>query len=492
LAETSLLPLVAVSTPTVSGVLVYAFGKKALSAARVLTVLASALSLVPMALMYPIVTGGGILEVRLPSLLPPLGLTFRVDGLGYLFSATTSGVWCLVTVYAVSYMKGAFNQARFFAALLQTLGACLGVATAGDLFTLFVFFEVLSLAAYVLIVHDQTQEAMRAGFKYLVMSIIGSLSLFFAVVSTYDVSGTLSLESRGSIPEKSSLTLAIFIAFMVGFGMKAGVFPLHVWLPDAHPIAPAPASALLSGIMIKAGAYGIIRVFYNVYGVELITASKWPSLLMGASGASMVLGSAVAILQNDLKRRLAYSSIGQMGYILAGVSLANSHALAGSIFHVFGHALAKSCLFLCAGLVASMTGVKDVEAMAGVGRRMPVTMMAFTAAALSMIGIPPFNGFVSKWWLSLGAVRAGVPIMLGLYLACSMMACIYTLPLVVSAFFGPEPKDRRVEHTCGFEAPLGMLVPVMVLAMGTVLFSIVPGNFVLVLSNVWAEGAGLR
>ncbi|NPV70805.1 MAG: monovalent cation/H+ antiporter subunit D family protein [Firmicutes bacterium] len=492
MTEISLLPLAAVSTPTLSSVLVYAVGKRALGLGRMLTVLASALSLLPIALMYPMAARGVVLEVALPSLLPPLGVMFRVDGLGYLFSAMTSGVWCLVTIYAISYMKGALNQARFFAALLQTLGACLGVAMAGDLFTLFVFFEVLSLAAYVLIVHDQTQEAMRAGFKYLVMSVTGSLSLFFAVVSTYDVSGTLSLATRGIIPEKSGLTLTIFIAFLVGFGMKAGVFPLHVWLPDAHPIAPAPASALLSGIMIKAGAYGIIRVFHNVYGAQLVTAGWWPSLLLWASGASMVLGSGVAILQSDLKRRLAYSSIGQMGYILAGVSLASSHALAGSIFHVFGHALAKSCLFLCAGLVASKTGIKDVEAMAGVGRRMPVTMIAFTAAALSMVGIPPFNGFVSKWWLSLGAVQAGVPLLLGLYLACSMMACLYILPVVVSAFFGPEPRDRTAERTCGAEAPLGMLIPVAVLATGTVLFSLAPGNFALVLSRVWAEGAGLR
>lgn len=484
----SWVPFWAAVLPLVCSIGVYTLGKRYPSLGRAAAVVVAMAGLAAVASMYPAIRAGGIIEAGFPDLLPPLGVTFRVDSLGFLYAAVTAGVWSAVVLYSSVYMRHSEHQARFFSVMILCLGGCLGVGLSGDFFTLFIFFETISLAAYVLIVHDQTPEAMKAGFKYLVMSLTGSLALFFAVIVTYDLSGTLSLGTYGTMPEKTGLSLAVFLAFMVGFGIKAGMFPLHVWLPDAHPVAPSPASALLSGLMIKAGAYGLIRVFHNVFGAHFLEAGQWPQILIVLSSVTMVLGSGVAILEDDLKRRLAYSSIGQIGYILMGIGLLTRDGLEGSIFHIFGHALAKACLFLCAGIIAYTTGIKSVSSLRGIGKRLPLTMGAFTMAALSMIGIPPFNGFVSKWLLSKGALQAGQPLLVVLLMACSMMACIYSLPIVISAFFGqPDDIMAVTNHTRQLEAPLAMLVPVVVLALGSLFFSVVPSSLPLVLSELWAR-----
>ncbi len=486
----SWVPFWAAVIPLVASIGVYALSSRFPTLGKVVSFLVALLSLGAVATMYPLVKSGCIIEAGFPNLLPPLGMTFRVDSLGYLYASVIAGVWSLVVLYSTVYMKHSEHQPRFFAVLILNLGGCLGVALAGDWFTLFLFFEMISLAAYVLIIHEQTPEAMKAGFKYLVMSLSGSLMLFFAIIATYDLSGTLSLAHFGIMPEKTLLSFAIFVAFMIGFGIKAGMFPLHVWLPDAHPVAPSPASALLSGLMIKSGAYGIIRVFYNVYGAHFLQAGNWPLILTVLAVITMLLGSAVAILQDDLKRRLAYSSIGQIGYVLMGVSLLTRDGLEGSMFHIFGHALAKACLFLCVGIMTHTTGQKTLSGIRGIGRRLPITMGAFTMAALSMIGIPPFNGFVSKWMLSKGALESGQPLLVGVLMLCSMMACVYSLPIVITAFFA-EPNDNDVHNSSdrkrGLEAPAAMLVPVVLLAAGSLVFSMVPSSLPFTLCDIWVK-----
>jgi multicomponent Na+:H+ antiporter subunit D len=398
----------------------------------------------------------------------------------------SSFIWMLVTIYSIDYMSSEHGCNRYYPVLIITLASTMGIFMAGDLFTLFVFFELMSMISYVLVVHEETVEALRAGYKYLIMTIIGGLALFFGIIITFEMAGTVSLAGSTLIQEATPLAFFAFISFMIGFGMKAGMFPLHVWLPDAHPVAPSPASALLSGIMLKTGAYGLLRVIFHVFGIGLMRESGWAMILSVLAVITILLGSAVAITQDDLKRRLAYSSIGQMGYILLGMSLLTERALIGNIFHIFSHAFMKSTLFLAAGAIILKTGKRSIKELGGIGKQMPFTMFAFTLAALAMIGIPPFNGFLSKWTLSLGAMDAGAPFYVLVLLVSSLLNGLYYLPIIISAFFGAEPGEGH-ELIKIDEAPYKMLIPIAILAVSCLLFGLLPTNLPFDLSRVAAE-----
>lgn len=521
----SWLPAAVALFPMACTGLVYFAGRSSARLRNMVALFASAGTTVLAAAMYPAVSAGNTLVTSFGGFLPPLGISFRVDTLSFFLALLSSSVWFLVTIYSLEYMKDEHGQTRYYSFFVLTLSGSVGTFLAGDLFTLFLFFEFMSLPAYVLVVHEETPAAMRAGLKYLFMTIAGSLAFFFGLVATFELGGTVSLDRIGVITQSSPLSLFTFIAFVAAFGMKAGMVPLHVWLSDAHPVAPSPASALLSGIMLKTGAYGLLRVIYNIYGVGFFRAVGWASGMLFAAAVTIILGSAVAITQMDIKRRLAYSSIGQMGYILLGMSLLSERALTGDIFHIFAHAIMKSCLFLCAGAIIKKTGKRDIREFGGLGQRMPVTMACFTVAALTMIGIPPLNGFISKWELSLGAFEAGKPFYAVLLIVSSLMNAVYYLPIVITAFFtragdraagyaAPDAHARHVGVSTGIvagfvagdqtepspapaglsrllssvaEAPPAMLVPIVVLALGCVVFSLSPANWPLHMSELSAK-----
>lgn len=492
----SWIPAAMVLAPLITPALVYLAGPRWPRLRDQLVLITSGLVAVLAAKLLPVVRDGRVVVCQLGQVIPPFELGFRVDVLSLFVTFVSAAIWFLVALYSLAYMKGEHDQTRYYAFFLLTLAGAMGSFMAADLFTLFLFFEIMSLPAYVLIIHDQTPRAMRAGLRYLSMTISGSLAFVFGLVVTYQSAGTLSLSGTGILAPGSPLAGYGFAAFVVAFGMKAGLVPLHVWLSEAHPVAPSPASALLSGVMLKAGAYGLLRVFYNLYGVSFLRETGWADWLLAAASASILLGSAVAITQTDLKRRLAYSSIGQMGYILLGMSLLTERALVGDIFHIFAHAVVKSCLFLCAGAVIRQTGATDISQLAGIGRRMPVTMGCFALAALTIIGIPPMNGFVSEWQLSLGAFDAGKPAYAGLLLLSSLMGAAYYLPVVITAFFGTAaspadaplvPPSRPRGRALAGEAPAAMLAPMVVLAAACVLFSLMPTNYPLLLSEMAAR-----
>jgi multicomponent Na+:H+ antiporter subunit D len=271
------------------------------------------------------------------------------------------------------------------------------------------------------------------------------------------------------------------------------MFPLHVWLPDAHPAAPAPASALLSGIMIKTGAYGLIRVFHNVYSPRFFEEVNWEIAVVVLASVTILLGSALAILQDNLKRRLAYSSIAQIGYILLGISLLSERAMVGAVYHIFTHAMMKGCLFLCAGAIIVQTGKKNISEMGGIGFKMPLTMLCFTIASFSMVGIPPFNGFISKWQLSLAALELNRPEFVALLIISSLLNAVYYFPIIIAAFFNrrseaesgahnghgghPPHEDPAPALSLSSEAPWEMLVPTAVLAVGCFIFALTPVNW---------------
>ncbi len=458
-----------------------------------LAVATSAVTFILTLMLYPFIRDGGVLQQSLFEILPNLEISIRLDILSFSLAALASFIWFLCTVYSLDYMAKEHACSRYYPVLIFTMGACQGIFFAGDLFSLFVFFELMSIIAYILVIHEQTEEALKAGYKYLVMTIIGGLALFFGIIIVFEIGGTVSLGVGTIIGESSLLGLVAFICFLIGFGMKAGMFPLHVWLPDAHPVAPSPASALLSGVMLKTGAYGLMRVIFNVYSIDMLKESGWMVILAVLAIITILLGSAVALTQYDIKRRLAYSSISQLGYILLGLSILNNNAITGATFHIFSHAFMKSALFLVAGAIIWKTGKRNVNDFKGLGRQMPITMGAFSLAALAMIGIPPLNGFLSKWTLALGALDAGIPGYVLVLLISSLLNALYYLPIIIPAFFEqPEGEhlnhdhdDHEVQFDIQEATPL-MLSAIVILALCTIFFGLTPNNIAFSLSRLTA------
>lgn len=424
-----------------------------------------------------VVPEGSQKVISFPTQIPPLGLSFSCDRLALYFGLIVSLVWATVSIYAGSYLADDKKAGRFHTASLVSFGGTLGVGLSGDMFTLFLFFEIMSLSAYVLIVHDETGEALSAGFKYLLMTVGGSLGLFLGLIVNYHASGSLSF-ADGPFGASAGGFLA-FCGYLVGFGIKAGLFPLHVWLPDAHPVAPSPASALLSGLMIKTGAFGMVRVFYQVFGAEFLREVQWDVILLCLGVITILIGSAVAIVQDDLKRRLAYSSVGQIGYILTGVALLDFHGLQGALFHIYGHSLMKASLFMAAGTIIHLTGKRKIEDLQGLGKYMPWTFTGFSIAALSMVGIPPLVGFISKWHIAWGALDAGMLWLVIVLLISSFMNGIYYLPIVISAFF----KDKKNEVLLERKESPGFYAPILALSCGIFLVGFLFRNVPLMLAG---------
>jgi len=480
---TSVAVILPVMVPLLLAAVIYAVERRSWRLRNSLSVMAALASFLLVVQHYRTIMADTTIVANFPQLLPPLGVSFRLDYLGFFVATVVSFVWLLVTIYSTAYMVKEHAKNRYYPFSVLTLAGAMGVILSGDLITFFLFFEVMSLSAYVLIIHEETAVAMRAGYRYLILTIIGGLSLLFSVIAVFQQAGRVSFTPGGLPLEITALTFLAFLGFLVGFGIKAGMVPLHIWLPEAHPVAPSPASALLSGLMLKTGAFGLMRVTYQVFGLEMMQIVMWRDQLQLLAAITIFLGSAVAITQDDIKRRLAYSSVGQMGYILLGVGLLTERALIGAIFHIFAHAFMKSSLFLAAGAIIYSTGKRRVSEWVGLGRKMPITMSVFTVAALSMVGVPPLVGFVSKWELALGALDAGSVAYVLLLLLSSLMNFIYYFPLIQNAFFGEGVAHAAQAKTRRDNLPLAMLAPMVALAAVILLIDLLPYNFALELAE---------
>lgn len=461
------LVLGAVFLPGLTSLAIYVIKNKtaALNFMKLLVVAAILIPFISTLVLHPSVIHQDIISLSCNVLLP-LGITFHVDELSLFMSEITLILWLLAAVFSFNYMAGKHSIKRYYAFLLASLSGCVGVAFAGNLLTLFLFFEIASLVPYALIIHSEKPYAIRASNKYLYMSLAGGLTLFFSIVYTYFLTGTTDfIELKVLAKQGSFLPLPVFMGFLLGFGIKGGIFPLHIWLPDAHPVAPSPISSLLSGITIKVGLYGIFRLVFSIYDFNVLNQAGLGTLIRVLAAITILLGSAMALSQKNLKKLLAYSSISQMGYILLGIGLLTERAVFGAVFHLFSHAFMKGTLFLCAGAIKHKTGKTDVDNMEGVGLEMPFTMIFFTIAALSMIGIPPMSGFLSKWYLGLGSLDAGMPVYLIILLVSSLMNAMYFLPIIISAFFKKGSSKKIVLK----EAPTLMLFSMACLTAGTVL-----------------------
>ncbi len=491
----STLPAIVMFFPFLAAVPAFFLTRYKRRGGEIFTVLAIMAVFAAILSMYPTIKSGNVLYGKYLFLSIPYSIYFRVDALGFFMGLLISFLWLLAAIHSIGYMAGEQAHDRYYGFFLLSLGGCLGTVFAGELVGFFVFFEIMALSSFVLIAHEEHPYAMFAGAKYLFMCIGAGLAIFFGIIVTYYLSGgILTFDGFGLVRENSLLSLLGFLAFLIGMGIKAGIFPLHVWLPDAHPAAPSPVSALLSGVMIKIGAYGMIRVFYQVYGFAFLREAGWDKIPLILAIITILLGSALALLQDDLKRRLAYSSIAQIGYIVLGISLLSERAFIGAIYHIFTHAFMKGCLFLIAGAIIVRTGERRISHMGGLGYKMPMTMIAFALCSLSMVGIPPFNGFVSKWQLALGSLDAGQPLIVVLLIISSIINAAYYFPIITNAFFG-APRSAAAGETAAAitdsmdspagksEVPLNMLIPIGILAIGCLAFVLMPQNWPLELAK---------
>lgn len=417
-------------------------------------------------------------------LAPGFEFVLRVDALALLFVTLSAVLWLLTTIYAIAYLEGSPHRSRFFGFFSICVSATSGIALAGNLLTLFVFYELLTLAAYPLVVHRGTPEALRAGVSYLRYTLAGGVVLLAAIVWLYSLTGPIAFVEEGGAldhlgPEHDGTLIVIFALFVIGFGVKAALVPLHGWLPQAM-VAPAPVSALLHAVaVVKAGAFGLVRVIYDVYGSARVhdLGVGFPLALLAA--VTIIYGSLQALRQDDLKRRLAYSTVSQLSYIILGISLFGPIATMGGLVHLVHQGIMKITLFFCAGNLAETYGIHKVSEMRGIGRRMPWTMAAFTLAAFGMIALPPLAGFVSKWYLGVGAVLAGQFWVVVVLLVSSLLNAAYFLPIVYRAWFlrpeSPGPAPERHSRR-GWETDAGLLLPPLVTAALTLLVGLFAGT----------------
>lgn len=438
MSPNSAMPLLLLATSMVPGLLIFGLREERHWGRTVLNLVGAVLKLVLIGFMLVGVARGDHYELRYV-VMPGLDLVLRADALAMLFVTLSAALWFLTTLYAVGYLEGAPHRSRFFGFFSLCVAATVGIAMAGNLFTFFFFYELLTLSTYPLVVHRGTAKALRAGNIYLAYTLAGGAVLLTAVVWLHGIAGPIEFAQGGVLatlgPAYQAQLRVIFLLLIVGLGVKAALVPLHGWLPNAM-VAPAPVSALLHAVaVVKAGAFGIVRVVYEVYGVELAQALQLLTPLAVAACTTIIWGSLRALWQDDLKRRLAYSTISQVSYIVLGVALFGPIGTIGALAHLVHQGIMKITLFFCAGNYAETLGIHKVSQMAGVGRRMPLTTAAFTLGALGMMGAPFTAGYVSKQYLSAGAASAGAPWAAWVLIASSVLNAAYFLPIVYRAWF---------------------------------------------------------
>ena len=423
--------------------------------------------------MWTIVTKG-TLVYSVGSWELPIGIALVLDGLAAFMLITVNLIAFSVSIYSISYMKRFTSKWKFYTLFLLMVAGMNGVVVTGDIFNLFVFLEIASVASYALVAFGTERHELEAAFKYTVMSTVGSLFILLGIVFLYSYTSTLNMADMANVLAQkgmSNIVIMVSILFIMGFGLKAALVPFHAWLPDAHPSAPAPISAMLSGVLIKSlGIYTLCRFFYNIIGIN----SSFSSILMILGTLSMVIGVFLAIGQWDFKRLLAYHSISQIGYVILGIGLGTPLGIIGGLFHLFNHSVFKSLLFLNSGAVEYTTGTRDLKKMGGLMTKMPITGATSLVASMSIAGIPPFNGFWSKLIIIIACVQAN---RLG-YAFWAVLASILTLAsftkVMKYAFFGKlRDKWNKVE-----EVPVFMKFAMIILA----LICVVGG--VLLISNI--------
>jgi multicomponent Na+:H+ antiporter subunit D len=457
------------------------------------TLLTSILTFLTVLQLYTAVSGGGRPELDVVELFPGVMLGFKVEPLGMLFALVAAGLWPITSLYAIGYMRAHHeeNQTRFFVCFAVAIAAALAIAFSRNLLTLFIFYEVLSLSTYPLVTHHGTPEAKRAGRIYLGILLTTSVVfMLLAILWTWSVAGTTEFTAGGilrdsELPREHVWMLLALFAFGAG---KAALMPFHRWLPAAM-VAPTPVSALLHAVaVVKAGVFTVMKVVVFIFGVDYLAETNASDWLVGVASFTMIAAACVAMTKDNLKARLAYSTISQLSYIVLGAALVTNYSVLGGGMHIAMHAVGKITLFFVAGALLVGPHKANISDMAGLGRKMPWTFGAFLIGSASIIGLPPLGGSWSKWYLVLGAVDAGQPLVVGVLMLSSLLAIGYLLPVVTTAFFAAPKAGDDEDHGEGGdgiqEAPILTVIPPVATAITCLLLFFYSGDLLMLLKGM--------
>jgi multicomponent Na+:H+ antiporter subunit D len=473
-------------TPLIGALLVAAAGRNPnmRETATLLTAVATFLQVAP---LTSDVLAGARPSLELLPVMPGVPLALEVEPLGMMFALIASFLWIVASLYSIGYMRGnkEHHQTRFYVCFALAIAFTLGIAFSGNLFTLFLFYEALTLSTYPLVTHKGNEEAMKAGRVYLGILISTSIGLLLiGILWTYSLTGRLDFVPGGILTGKveGPMVGLLLFFFMYGIG-KAALMPIHRWLPAAM-VAPTPVSALLHAVaVVKAGVFTVVKVVVYVFGIDLLAATPSAHWLLYVSGATVIIASLVALRQDNLKRRLAYSTISQLSYVILATAILAPISVVGAALHIAAHAFGKITLFFAAGSIYTAAHKTNVSQLDGIGRRMPWTMTAFTIGALSMIGVPPTAGFLSKWYMLTGAMSVEAWFAVGVLVLSTLLNAAYFLPISYAAFLKPEKAhhghghgDHHGENHQGHgEAPLPIVIALCVTALGTIALFFLPG-----------------
>jgi len=471
-------PFLAVLVTLIGALLIIFTGERNRNLREFWTILASVIKFGIVISMVPFVLDGKILEYTIISLAPGVSLQFRVDPFGMFFGVLASALWIATSVYSIGYMRGLNEhaQTRYFFNFALALSATMGIAFAGNLLTLFIFYEILTVSTYPLVVHRETKEAIMGGRKYLTYTLTGGVAILFAIIFIYALTGTLDFKPGGFLSGHGApgTLIFLFVILILGFGAKAALMPLHEWLPTAM-IAPTPVSALLHAVaVVKAGVFGCLRIILYVFGPELLHSLDLWLILAYFASFTVIVSGLYALAQDNLKRRLAFSTINNLAIIIMGAALLTPSAITGSIFHMAGHGFMKITLFFAAGSIYVKTHKENVSELDGLGRQMPLTFGAFAIGAMGVAGIPPICGFISKWFLAMGSLEAKEIVFLFVLLISALLDAAYFFPIIYNAFF-KAPKEAI--NPLLDEAPMRMLIPLVITAIISFILGIFPNAF---------------
>jgi multicomponent Na+:H+ antiporter subunit D len=472
-------PLLAVLVSLMAGCLIILTGERSRNLREIWTILASVVKFIIVSSMIPVVLQGKVVEYTIISLAPGLLLQFRVDAFGLLFGILASALWIATSFYSIGYMRGLNEhaQTRYFFCFAIALSATMGIAFAGNLLTLFVFYEVLTMATYPLVSHKETPEAIKGGRKYLVYTLTAGVVILLTMAIIYRLTGTLDFKPGGFIGGYASADMIrlLFVALVMGFGVKAAIMPLHEWLPTAM-VAPTPVSALLHAVaVVKAGVFGVLRIILYVFGPKLLYDMGLWIMLAYFVSFTILVSCFFALAQDNIKRRLAFSTINNLSIVVLGAALLTSSAIKGGMLHMAYHGFMKITLFFVAGAIYVKTHKENVSELDGLGRQMPLTMGSFAIGAMGVAGIPPICGFISKWYLCLGSLEAKEIFFLFVFLASALLDAAFFFPIIYSSFFKKPKEDVNTSFN---EAPMFMVIPLMTTAIASLVLGIFPNAFV--------------
>ncbi len=465
-------PVWALLTSLIGAFFVLFTGEKRRNLREFWTLLASIIKFSIILSMLGYILDGKVVEFDIVEVFKGVSISFRVDSFGLIFALLASSLWIVVSLYSIGYMRGLNEhaQTRFYFCFALAIFGAVGVSLSGNLLTLYMFYEILTVATFPLVAHKETPEAIKAGRKYLAYLLTGASLVLFSMGMTYYLTGTLDFKAGGFIGGHGSpaLLTLLFVTYILGFGSKAAVMPIHEWLPSAM-IAPTPVSALLHAVaVVKAGVFCCLRVILYVFGPKLLSDLNLWILLAYFVSFTVIVANFIALTQDHLKRRLAFSTINNLSIIILGASLLSSDGIRGAMLHIPFHGFMKITLFMCAGAIYVKTKKENISEMDGIGRKMPITMGAFTLGAMGLCGIPPVCGFISKWFLCLGALEAKEIIFLFVFIASALLDAAYFFPIVYRAFFKRPDVD-------GFdEASFFVVFPIVITAIFSIIFFIFP------------------